>query len=323
MWKHCNDRKQPTQRTIFGVADLHALTVPDRKAQASRLKEYRLQSVATLLSCGVDPDRSIINFQSLVGGYHCELMWILGCHMPMGYLNRMTQWKDKKLKQKQLKQQGEKLGLFAYPVLMAADIVLYKSTHVPVGDDQSQHLEMSRELVSKFNAFVGEEAFPVPKTLLCKFSKRIMSLSEPESKKMSKSSGNRMSVLFLNDEPDVVREKIKKAKTDSISDSFYYDRQRRPGVSNLIDIVSGIQRREIADIERDIASFNNYVDFKNYVSEAIIEGLKDTRKAYNEYMGDPEYLWDVVRRGSEQSAEIASKNLNRVKELIGLDNDFL
>ena len=278
--------------------------------------------MATLLSCGIDPERSIINFQSLVGGYHCKLMWILGCHMPMGYLNRMTQWKDKKQRQKSLKGQGEKLGLFAYPVLMAADIVLYKSTHVPVGDDQSQHLEMSRELVSKFNSFVGEGVFPLPKTLLCGFSKKIMSLSEPESKKMSKSSSNKMGVLFVNDEPGVIREKIKKAKTDSISDSFYYDKSNRPGVSNLIDIVSGIQRREIADVERDIAGFNNYVDFKNYVSEAIIEGLKGTRESYNEYMKNPEYLWDVVRKGSEKSAEIASKNLAQVERLIGLGNDF-
>lgn len=316
-WKLINDKKQPGQKVIYGIADLHALTIL-KKDHVKELEQNRMDAIAALLSCGIDPNVSTINFQSMVGGYHTELFWYLSCLTPMGYLNRMTQWKDKKSGD----QTKERLGLFAYPVLQAADILIYKGTHVPVGDDQSQHLELTRYLAERFNAFYNVDFFPSPKTLYNGgHSKKINSLSNPE-KKMSKSSENKMSLIYVTDEPDVIRQKIRKSKTDSISDSFYYDIKERPGISNLIDIVSGLQQKPIEAVEKDISQFHNHTDFKNYVSDVIIDSLAPVRENYKRYTTDKTYLQQVIQQGYQTSRSIAQDNIAQLKEIIGLGNHY-
>jgi len=314
-WKQINDKKRPDQKIIYGIADLHALTIP-KKDYSSQLKTNRMEAIATLLSCGINPQVSTINFQSMVGGYHTELFWYLSCLAPLGYLNRMTQWKDKKSGD----QTKERLGLFAYPVLQAADIMIYKGTHVPVGDDQSQHLELTRYLSERFNAMYNVDYFPSAKTLYSK-SKKIASLSNP-SKKMSKSSEDRLSMIYVTDSPESIREKIKKAKTDSISDTFYFDPVERPGVSNLLEIVSGFQQKTMKEVEKDVSQLHDYRSLKEYVSDVIIESLAPIRSNYTKYTNDKSYLESVIQQGYESSQEIAHKNLTDIKKIIGLSNDF-
>ena len=317
-WKHLNDKKRAGQKIIYGIADLHALTIP-KKDHVAELKQNRIDAIAALLSCGIDPEISTINFQSMVGGYHTELYWYLSCLAPMGYLNRMTQWKDKKSGD----QSKERLGLFAYPVLQAADIMIYKGTHVPVGDDQSQHLELTRYLSERFNAFYDTTYFPSAKTLYggATGSKKISSLSNP-LKKMSKSSEDKSSLIYVTDTPEMIRSKIKKAKTDSISDRFYYDLTERPGVSNLLDIVSGLQKKSISEVERDVSQFHDYRSFKDYVSDVIIDALNPIRERYVRYTNDKKYLESVIERGYQSSREIAHQNLTEIKKIIGLSNNF-
>ncbi|SMN22271.1 similar to Saccharomyces cerevisiae YDR268W MSW1 Mitochondrial tryptophanyl-tRNA synthetase [Maudiozyma saulgeensis] len=314
-WKQINDKKRPNQKIIYGIADLHALTIP-KKDYTLELKKNRMEAIATLLSCGIDPHVSTINFQSMVGGYHTELFWYLSCLAPLGYLNRMTQWKDKKNGD----QTKERLGLFAYPVLQAADIMIYKGTHVPVGDDQSQHLELTRYLSERFNAMYNVDYFPSAKTLYSK-SKKIANLSNP-NKKMSKSSEDRLSMIYVTDSPESIREKIKKAKTDSISDHFYYDPVGRPGVSNLLEMVSGFQQRTMQEVEQDVSQFHDYRSLKDYVSDIIIESLAPIRSNYSKYTNDKAYLESVIQQGYESSQEIAHRNLTEIKKIIGLSNDF-
>ncbi|CCF59463.1 hypothetical protein KAFR_0H00540 [Kazachstania africana CBS 2517] len=312
-WKQLNDYKKADTRAVFGVADLHALTIPKRN-NVETFRNLRINSIAGLLSIGIDPNNCIVNWQSSVGGLHCELFWILSCLMPMGYLNRMTQWKAKS---KSDELNSCELGLFSYPVLQAADILLYKATHVPVGEDQRQHLEMCRFIAEKFNSFYNCNALPLPKTLLTP-TRKIFSLTDP-TKKMSKSSGDIMSLIYINDEPSVIREKIMKAKTDSLfNEKFKFDPNRRQGVSNLINIVSGLQSRTIEDVENDIAQFTSFKELKVYVADIVIDSLTEPKKLYNQYLKETEYLLEIITKGSERAREISEANLKEIKKIVGL-----
>lgn len=316
VWKDLCDLKQDNQELMFGVADLHAITIP--KPNADEFRKYRNEAIASILAVGVDPLKATVMYQSSIP-QHTQLHWILSTIASMGYLNRMTQWKSKSNIKEDLVDPEAigrvKLGLFSYPVLQAADILIYKATHVPVGDDQSQHLELTRNLAEQFNRLYKSPVFPIPKTMLAP-TKRILSLSSPE-KKMSKSDPNQDAMIYLNDEPEVIAKKIKKAVTDSITDHFNYDPENRAGVSNLINIVSGVQRKSIQEVEHDIGNINNYKDFKAYVTECLVEELKGPRNEFKKFMNEPEYLDSVVKKGTEKATIIADKNMKEVMNIMG------
>lgn len=315
VWKDLCDLKQPDTKLLFGTADLHAITVP--KPNTSEFRRYRQEAIASILSIGIDPTRAIVFHQSQVA-QHTELHWLLSTITPMGSLNRMTQWKSKS----NLKDLNDadavgavKLGLFSYPVLQAADILLYKSTHVPVGDDQAQHLELTRDIAQRFNTLYNREFFQLPTTILAP-TKRILSLANT-AKKMSKSDPNQNALIYLNDEPDVISRKIRKAVTDSVSHEFKYDPVLRPGVANLINVISGVQRKSIEDVEKDIAKYHSHQDFKNYVTEVLVEELRDPREKFMKYMKEPQYLEEITKSGAESASEIAEQNMKTIKEIMG------
>lgn len=316
VWQDLCDLKQPGQKLLFGIADLHALTVP--KPNVQEFRQFRNEAIASILSVGIDPNKATVMHQSSIP-QHAQLYWILSTLASMGYLNRMTQWKSKSnLKNSALDADtiGKvKLGLFSYPVLQAADILIYRATHVPVGDDQSQHLELTRHLAEQFNNLYKTDIFPKPKTLLAP-TKKIFSLASPD-KKMSKSDSNQDSVIYVNDEPNVIAKKIKKAVTDSIVDHFNYDPVNRPGVSNLINIVSGVQRKSVQEVEKDISHLNNFKDFKNYVTEVIVEELKSPKEKFVRFMAEPEFLDEVVQRGTEEAKELTERNYKEISKIVG------
>ncbi|GAV48177.1 hypothetical protein ZYGR_0I04740 [Zygosaccharomyces rouxii] len=317
VWQDLCDLKQPDQKLLFGIADLHALTIP--KPNVQEFRQFRNEAIASILAVGVNPQRATVMHQSSIP-QHSQLHWLLSTLASMGYLNRMTQWKSKSnLKQPTLDAGAignVKLGLFSYPVLQAADVLIYRATHVPVGDDQSQHLELTRYLAEQFNSTYKTDYFPLPKTLLAP-TKKILSLASPD-KKMSKSDTNQESVIYVNDEPNVIAKKIRKAVTDSIMDHFNYDPVNRPGVSNLINIISGIQRKSIQEVEKDVSHMNNFKDFKNYVTEVIVEELKGPREQFARFMKEPGYLDQVVKRGTEEAQELAEKNYKEIAKIVGL-----
>ncbi|QLG74929.1 hypothetical protein HG535_0H02560 [Zygotorulaspora mrakii] len=316
VWKDLCTLKSSSQRLTFGVADLHAITIP--KPNTTKFRKYRIEAIASILSVGVDPSKASVMYQSSIP-QQTQLHWLLSTLASMGYLNRMTQWKSKSnIKDGSVDSDAigkVRLGLFAYPVLQAADILTYKATHVPVGDDQTQHLELTRHLAEQFNHLYKKRVFPLPKTILAP-TKKILSLSSPE-KKMSKSDPNQDALIYLNDEPEIIAKKIKKAVTDSISDHFEYDPVNRPGVSNLINIISGIQRKSIGEVEKDIARFRNYSDFKGYVTENVVEELSGPRNMFKRFINEPEYLDSVIKKGSEEASEVAEKNIKEIMNIMG------
>lgn len=316
VWKDICDLKPDDSKLLFGTADLHAITIP--KSDSKEFRALRQEAIASILSIGIDPEKAIIFHQSQVH-QHTELHWILSTIASMGYLNRMTQWKSKSNLNginADAMIGNIKLGLFSYPVLQAADILTYKSTHVPVGDDQAQHLELTRHLAQTFNKLYKKEYFRLPSTILTP-TKKILSLGNP-LKKMSKSDPNQNGIIYLNDEPDVISKKVKKAVTDSISHEFRYDPTNRPGISNLINIISGIQRKSIQEVEANLSHFHNHKDFKDYVVEVLVEELRGPRIEFKRYINDPEYLESVTKLGSQRASEIAKTNLKEIKELMGL-----
>lgn len=303
---------------IFGTADLHAITV---FKEPTELKKFRYETLASLLSAGLDPTKCILYHQLSVPE-HSQLSWIFTCLTNIGSLNRMTQWKLKA----HLNDSGSlfdeevgkaKAGLLCYPVLQAADVLLYKATHVPVGDDQSQHLELTRGIATTFNHSYKTNMFPLPKTLLTP-TKKILSLRNPD-KKMSKSDPDQNSCIYVNEEPEAIAKKIRKATTDSIQGGIYYDPDGRPGVSNLINIVSGITRKSIDDTVKDMEWMTNHKQLKDYVTEVIVEELKPRRHLFDELMTDKAYLEQIANEGSRKAREIATTNMDQINKLIGFD----
>jgi len=289
---------------VYCVVDLHAITV---EYDPKEFHNDRLAAAKVLLAMGVDPDRSLFYFQSQVP-QHSELSWILGTITPTGVLNRMTQYKDKLARGV-----TANLGLYSYPVLMAADILLFRATLVPIGDDQRQHLEMTRDLAERFNNRFGE-VFPIPEALIPETSARIMSLTDPLAK-MSKSDPNERSRILVLDSPDVIRKKIKSAVTDS-EPTVRYDWDAKPGISNLLEIMSGCSRRPVPDLAAEYAD-GGYGTFKEAVAEAVIDALRPIRSAYREF--DDAEVARLMQRGALDARTRAEGFQQQVRRAIGLD----
>ncbi|KAI5850270.1 hypothetical protein DFP73DRAFT_538783 [Morchella snyderi] len=319
-WANFQNTETESTKLIFCIVDLHAITSPQK---ASNLRQWKKEMLTTLLAIGLNPERCIIFEQSRVPA-HSELMWILSCIASTGRLSRMTQWKSKlgiseehhSLEDKSTA--ALKLGLFSYPVLQAADILVHRATHVPVGEDQAQHLELTRDIVGVFHHTYGE-VFPLPATLLSP-AKRVMSLSDP-TKKMSKSAPDLKSRILLTDSPTSVRGKIKVALTDSLeTHGITYDPQKRPGLSNLIEIYAHIQGREdFGHVAGEFEGLTKKV-FKERVAECINESLESIRSEYmriTETEGDG-FLEKVIKEGSAKAANSAEVTMIKVRKALGL-----
>ena len=291
-------------QNIFCVVDEHAITTPQYPA---KLRSKILEVFTLYLALGIDPEKSIIFVQSNVPE-HTELGWILNTITPIGELERMTQFKDKSKKQKSVL-----AGLLNYPTLMAADILLYHTNIVPVGEDQLQHIELTRTIARKFNSTFGE-TFAIPEPFINKEGKRIMGLDDP-LKKMSKSAENPKNYIALLDSPETIREKIKAAVTDSASE-VKYDMENKPAVSNLLTIYSLFSGKAIAELEKEYEG-KNYSVFKNDLAEIIIEGLSPIQKKYKELSANPDYIKKVLREGAEKAKAIASQTMAEVRSKIG------
>ncbi len=293
---------QDEYETIYCVVDLHAMTIP---YEAADLRAARLETAKMLLAVGIDPDRSLLYYQSEVP-QHVELAWILGTLAGLGQLERMTQFKEKADRAKQ------NLGIFAYPVLQAADILVHKAHAVPVGDDQAQHLELTRDLAQKFNSRFGEE-FPLPETITPEIGARVMSLTDPTSK-MSKSDPSPRSRILLKDSPDEIMKKVKSAVTDTGTE-VVFDWETKPGISNLLELFSVFSGRPIADLAVEYGSAG-YGTFKIAAAEAIAEGLAPLRSAY-EALDDGE-VEKAMARGSAEARDRAEAEMQSVWEKVGV-----
>ncbi len=289
---------------VFGVADLHTITV---RQEPSALRERIYSLCALLLAVGLDPDKSILFIQSQVPS-HAELSWILGCFTQFGELSRMTQFKDKSARHAD----NVNAGLFSYPVLMAADILLYRPDAVPVGDDQRQHLELSRDIAERFNGIYGE-VFKVPEAYILPAGARVMSLQDP-TRKMSKSDENENAYIGILDPPEVIVRKFKRAVTDS--ESRVATGEGRYGINNLIGIYSALTGKSADEVEREFDG-QGYGVFKKAVAEAVIEELRPVREAYSRYMADRAELERVYKEGAGRAAAIADATLRDVMDKMG------
>ncbi|MGF1484813.1 MAG: tryptophan--tRNA ligase [Opitutales bacterium] len=294
-----------SHEAYFGIVDLHAITVPYVPAD---LRRNCLDLVAQYIACGLDPEKCRIFIQSHVHG-HTELAWILGCLCPLGQLERMTQFKDK------ARARGESVGagLLYYPVLMAADILLYNADLVPVGEDQKQHLELTRDLADKFN-HTYTPTFTVPEPLIKTSGARIMSLQEPE-KKMSKSDAQTAGTLFLFDEPAQLRKKIMSAVTDSGSE--VKPAPDKPGITNLLQILSVVTTTPVSELETRFAG-KGYGDFKAAVADAVLEMLQPIQERYQAIKDDKDYLNGVLKAGADAAQKRAYRTLGKVYRKAGL-----
>ena len=294
---------------IFCVVDLHAITV---KQDPKQLRNNIYETVATFIASGINPKKSIIFNQSQVSA-HSEAAWILSCVARMGWLNRMTQFKEKAGKDKE----KASIGLYSYPILMAADILLYDASHVPVGDDQKQHLELCRDIAQKFNNdFQVENFLQVPEPLIQKEFSRIMSLKDG-SKKMSKSELSDLSRINLTDNKDQIINKIKKAKTDTLpmpQDSKELD--ERLEAKNLLGIYSSLTNSSLQDSVQTFAG-KNFSEFKEKLAEELVNKIDPISKEIKKLLGDKKYLDEILLDGVEKANLIASKKIERMKEIVG------
>ena len=290
----------------YMIANLHALTV---RREPKELKNNALKILASYIAAGIDPDKSTIFLQSQVQE-HAELGWVLDCYTYMGELSRMTQFKDKSSKHAD----NINAGLFTYPSLMAGDILLYQADLVPTGEDQKQHVELTRDLAERFNKLYGD-TFKIPKPYIPKVGARIMGLQDPRSK-MSKSSTIPNDTILLVDTPEEILKKVKKAVTDS-EGIVKYDEENKPGISNLMEIYSIITGKTFEEIEKEFEG-SGYGIFKVAVAEAIIKELEPFHNKYNELMANPEYLEEIYNKGAEKARRVASKTVESVYEKIGL-----
>lgn len=291
-------------QNIFCVVDEHAITTPQ---DPEKLRSKIIEVFTLYLACGIDPEKSIIFVQSGVSE-HAELSWILNTITPIGELERMTQFKDKSQKQKSVL-----AGLLNYPVLMTADILLYQTNLVPVGEDQIQHIELTRTIARKFNNSYGK-TFIIPEATVDKEGKRIMGLDD-SSKKMSKSAENPHNYIALLDSPDTIREKISSAVTDS-GNEIRYDEKEKPAISNLLSIHSLFSGKNVSDLENEYAG-KNYSVFKKSLAETVIEKLSPIQAKYQELSANPEYIKNILHNGAEKAKKIASQTMTDVRTKIG------
>ena len=292
---------------LYCIVDLHAITMPQ---DPTELTGNTREVTAGLLAAGLDPKKCIIFNQSSVAA-HAELAWILNCFTPLGWLNRMTQFKEKAGK----KRDSALLGLYAYPVLMAADILLYHATAVPVGEDQKQHLELSRDIAGAFNRAYDVEFFPLPEPMIFGAATRVMSLRDGRSK-MSKSDGSDYARINLTDDADTLALKIKRAKTDS-EPGLAFDPERRPEAANLLSIYAALAGEPV---ERVIAEHTGtgFAAFKGKLADLAIETLGPIAQRMRELQADPAYIDGVLADGAERARNIADTNLAEVRRIMGL-----
>nr|WP_300001775.1 tryptophan--tRNA ligase [Tissierella sp.] len=295
---------QDEYNCYYAIVDQHAITVPQ---DAPKLRKKTLDLIALYMACGIDPERSTLFIQSHVPE-HAELAWVLNTITYMGQLNRMTQFKDKSKKS----DENLNAALFTYPVLMAADILLYQTDLVPIGDDQKQHLELARDLAERFNNRYSE-TFKVPEPFIGEFGARIKSLQNPDAKMSKSDEDQNASILILDDEA-AIRRKIKRSVTDSLGEVNYSDDQ--PGIKNLLDIHSSFSGEKIEDI---VARYKGrgYGDFKKDLEEVVVEGLKPIQERFKEIRNDKEYLEEVYRKGAEKASNEARKTLRKVYKKVG------
>jgi len=294
---------------IFCIVDLHALTLPQDPAQ---LRAQTREVTAAYIAAGIDPERCVIFNQSMVPA-HAELAWLLSCLTPLGWLNRMTQFKEKAGKQRE--EAG--LGLYAYPVLMAADIILYKATHVPVGEDQKQHLELARDIAGAFNRRYGVEFFPLPEPMIFGTATRVMSLRDG-TKKMSKSDTSDYSRINMTDDAEAIALKIRKAKTDPLPlPASVKEAEARPEADNLLGIYAAL-----ADLTRAEAverwAGQNFSSFKTALADLAAEVLGKIGGEMRRLLAEPGYIDGILRRGAERATAVAAPHLRDVFDIMGL-----
>ena len=295
---------QDDYNDIYCVADEHAITV---RQDPAALRRQSLELYAQFIACGLDPEKSIIFIQSHVP-QHAELAWVLNCYTMFGELSRMTQFKDKSASHAD----NVNAGLFTYPSLMAADILLYQADLVPVGEDQRQHVEITRNIAQRFNGIYGD-VFTMPEAYIPKVAARVMSLSEPE-KKMSKSSPNENSFVLVMDKPEAIMRKFKRAITDS--EGGIYRSPEKPGVTNLIEIYSAVTGMTPEAVENEFNG-KGYGVFKPAVGEAVVEALRPIREETERLLGDKGYLETLYRQGAEKAAALANRTLRKVHKKVG------
>ncbi len=290
--------------TVYGVADLHSITV---RQEPKKLRQQTLELYAMLLAVGLDPEKGIVFVQSQVPA-HSQLAWLLNCYTQFGELGRMTQFKDKSSQHSD----NVNAGLFTYPCLMAADILLYQADIVPVGADQKQHVEICRDIANRFNGVYGN-VFTVPEPVIQKNGARVMSLADP-TRKMSKSDPNPKGTVYLTDEPNVIMKKFKSAVTDSEMSVRYAE--GKDGINNLMTIYSAITGDSFEKIEADFSG-KGYGDFKTAVGEAVVEELRPVHEKFKQYMNDKAYLTECQKNGAEFASRIAGRTLNKAMKKIG------
>lgn len=302
---------QEEYRCIYAMMDQHAITV---RQNPQELRKRTLDLLKIYIACGIDPQKSLLFIQSQVPA-HAQLAWILNCYTYMGELSRMTQFKDKSSKHAD----NINAGLFTYPVLMAADILLYQTDLVPVGKDQMQHIEITRDIAQRFNGVYcqeGNPVFKIPEGFLPKAGAKVMSLAEP-TKKMSKSDENPKAYISLLDDMNVIANKIKSAVTDSEGVIEYRpEDETKAGINNLLTIMSAVTGSEIEKIAADYSG-KGYGDFKKDVAEAVVEEIRPIRQKYDELSKDKQYLVDICKQGAERANEISQRTLSKVYKKVG------
>ncbi|CAL4324264.1 tryptophan--tRNA ligase [Buchnera aphidicola] len=306
---------QKKYKCIFCIADLHSLTSVTSNKNCSSIKKSILDTLALYLSCGVDPKKSIIFIQSSISE-HAELNWILSCYTSYKELMRMTQFKSKILDLKK----NINTGLFNYPVLMASDILLYKTDKVLVGEDQKQHIELTRNISMKFNSIYGK-TFQVPKILIFQKGARIMSLLNPK-KKMSKSDSNLKNSIFLLDNPKDILKKVKSSITDSdFPPKIFFDIDKKPGISNLLIILSTLNNVSVCDLEKYFLG-KSYLELKQEVYNALIKNIIQIQEKFFFYRNNKFLLKEIFYKGSQRASKIAKKTLSNIYKILGLLKKF-
>lgn len=301
------DRMQDDYDCLYCIVDLHAITV---RQEPAALRSASLDSLALYLACGIDPARSAVFMQSHVPE-HSQLAWVLNCYTQFGELSRMTQFKDKSERHNN----NVNAGLFTYPVLMAADILLYQANQVPVGHDQKQHLELARDVAMRFNALHGD-VFTVPEPYIPPVAARVMSLQEP-TKKMSKSDENPWNFVGLLEDPKMISKKFKKAMTDSEDPPrVYFDIDTKPGVANLLSILSGVTNKSVEALVNEYEG-KMYGHLKTDVADAVIALLEPVQKRFAEIRQDQSIMNNVMRAGAANARQRAAATLAKVNEAVG------
>jgi len=296
---------QNSYESFFMIADLHTITV---RIKPEELRAKTFDTVAMYIACGIDPQSSTLFVQSHIPE-HSQLQWVLNCFTGMGECAKMTQFKDKS---KNKTEQSANVGLFSYPILQAADILLYQADLVPVGEDQKQHLELSRNLAQRFNHHYSE-TFKIPEPFIPKVGARIMSLQDP-TKKMSKSDNNERNIIFLSDTDEQIKDKIKRSVTDSGQEIKCSDDKQ--GITNLITLYSVATNIPIKEVENNFAG-KTYGDFKLAVADAVIEYVKPVRAKFLEVRSNKKYLQTVISQGAEKASKVAFKTLRKVYKKVG------